>query len=102
MTIPGMKSKRSIISNVLYIPGMKSNFLSIGQLVKKNYKVVVEDKMIRVVDANGRLILKDPIYQNITFKIELNVMEHKCLSTATSRDKWIWLYRLGHLNFREI
>ena len=27
--------KRSVISNVLYIPGMKSNLLSIGQLVEK-------------------------------------------------------------------
>ena len=54
--------KRSVISNVLYIPGMKRNFLSIGKLIEKNYKVSIEDKMIRVVDANGRLILKAPMY----------------------------------------
>ena len=94
--------KKSVISNVLYIPGMKSNSLSIGQLVEKNYKVSIEDKLMRVVDANGRLILKAPMSQNRTFKIELNVMEHKCLSTAASRDEWIWHYRLGHLNFRDI
>ena len=29
-------------------------------------------------------------------------MEHKFLSTASSRDGWIWHYRLGHLNFRDI
>jgi len=94
--------KRSVISNVLYIPGMKSNLLSIGQLVEKNYKVSIEDKMMRVLDSNGRLILKAPMSQNRTFKIELNVMEHKCLATATSRDEWIWHYRLGHLNFKDI
>ena len=44
--------KRSVISNVLYIPCMKSNLLSIGQLVEKNYKVTVEDKLMRVVDEN--------------------------------------------------
>ena len=53
--------KRTVISNVLYIPGMKSNFLSIGQLVEKNFKVSIKDKMMRVVDARGRLILKAPI-----------------------------------------
>ena len=94
--------KKSVISNVLYIPGMKSNLLSIGQLVEKNYKVSIEDKLMRVVDANGRVILKAPMSQNRTFKIELNVMEHKSLSTAASRDEWIWHYRLGHLNFRDI
>ena len=66
---------------------MKRNFLSIGQLVEKNYKVSIEDKMMRVVDANGRLISKAHMYQNRTFKIELNVMEHKFLSTAASRDE---------------
>ena len=49
--------KKSVIFNVLYIPGMKINLLSIWQLVEKNYKVSVEDKMMRVVDANGKLIL---------------------------------------------
>ncbi|GAU30941.1 hypothetical protein TSUD_143890 [Trifolium subterraneum] len=33
--------KQSLISNVLYIPGMKSNLLSIGQLIEKNYKLLV-------------------------------------------------------------
>jgi hypothetical protein len=53
--------KRSVISNVLYIPSMKSNFLRIGQLVEKNYKVSIGDKMMRVLDSNGRLILKAPM-----------------------------------------
>ena len=43
--------RRSVISNVLYIRGMKRNLLIIGQLVKNNYKVIVEDKMMRVVDV---------------------------------------------------
>ena len=57
--------------------------------------------MMRVVDENERLILKAPMSLNRTFKIELNVMEHKFLSTAASRDEWIWHYRLRHLNFRD-
>ena len=81
-------NKRSVISNVLYILGMKRNLLSIGQLVKKNYKVSIKDKIMRVVDANGRLILKDPMSQNRTFKIKLNVIEHKFLLTIASRDEW--------------
>ena len=39
---------------------------------------------------------------NRTFKIELKVMEHKFLATTASRDEWLWHYRLGHLNFRDL
>lgn len=50
--------KQSLISNVLYIPFIKTNMLSIGQLIEKNYKVVIEDKMMRVLDSSDMLILK--------------------------------------------
>ncbi|GAU38503.1 hypothetical protein TSUD_396200 [Trifolium subterraneum] len=94
--------KQSLISNVLYIPGMKSNLLSIGQLIEKNYKVVIEDRLMKLTDANGRLILKAPMSQKRTFKIELDVLEHRCLATSASKDEWLWHYRLGHLNFNDM
>lgn len=65
--------KMSVISNVLYIPDMKSNFLGIRQLVKKNYKVSIEDNLMRVLYLGGRLIWKAPMSQNRTFRVELNV-----------------------------
>ncbi|GAU34193.1 hypothetical protein TSUD_162940 [Trifolium subterraneum] len=64
--------KQSLISNVLYIPGMKSNLLIIDQLIEKNYKVVIEDRLMKLTDANA------------------------------SKDEWLWHYRLGHLNFNDI
>lgn len=67
--------KRSGISNVLYIPEMKINLLHIWNLVEINYKILIEDKMMRVLDSCGRLILKVPMSQNRSLKIELNVME---------------------------
>ena len=60
--------KRSVISNVLYIPCMKRNFLGIAQLVEKNYKMSIKDKMMRVINVNGRLILKGPLSQNTSFE----------------------------------
>lgn len=79
--------KRSVISNVLYIPGMKINLLSIGKLIEKKYKVLIGDKIKRVLDSGDRLILKELMSQNRTFNIELNVLQHKCLTTTMSRDK---------------
>ncbi|XP_050888669.1 uncharacterized protein LOC127093811 [Lathyrus oleraceus] len=92
----------SRIKDVLYILGIKCNLLSIGQLLERGYKIRLEDKILRVLDSNGVLILKAPMTANRTFKVELKVMEHCYLATAASRDEWLWHYRLGHLNFRDL
>jgi hypothetical protein len=65
---------------------MKSNLLSIGKLIEKDYRVVIEDKLMKVTDSNGRLILKASMSQYRTLKIELNVLEHMCLAIAASKD----------------
>lgn len=61
--------KISVFFNVLYILSMKSNLLVTGKLVEKNYNVSIEDKIMRVLDSGGKLILKAPMSQNKTFKI---------------------------------
>lgn len=72
---------------MLYIPGMTSNLLIICQLIEKNYKVVIKDKMIGLLDSSEKLMLKASTSQNTTFEIELDVLEHRCLETATRRDE---------------
>lgn len=58
--------------------------------------------MLKVMDANGSLILKAPMAQSRTFKVELKVIENKYLAMAASREEWIFHYRLGHLNFKDL
>lgn len=61
--------KQSMMTNVLYITSMKSNLLKIGQLIEKIHKVLIEYKMMRTHNSRGKLILKEPMSQNRTFKI---------------------------------
>lgn len=100
VSIRRMNGKKSLMSHVLYIPGIKCNILSIGQMLEKNYKIHMEYKVLRFIDSRGNLIMKALMSKIGTFNIELNVIEHGCLATTTSREEWIWHYRLGHLNFR--
>lgn len=62
----------------------------------------MKNKGLRVLDAKGLLVFKVPMVANRTFKVELEVMENRCISTASSREEWTWHYRLGHLNFRDL
>lgn len=77
----------SFIKYVLYISGIKCNLLSIGHFLERNYKIHMENKVLKVMDANGSLILKAHMAQNRTFKVELKVMEHKYLATSASREE---------------
>lgn len=43
--------------------------------------------MLKVVDANGNLIIKAPMAQNIAFKVEMKVMEHRCLAMVANKEE---------------
>lgn len=94
--------EHSLIKDVLYILGIKYKFLSIGQFLERNYKIHIENKVLKVIEANDSLILKAHMTQNRTFKVEQKLMEHRCLAISASREEWIWNYRLGHLNFKDL
>lgn len=76
----------SLIKNVLYIPGIKCNILCIVQLLERGYKIHMENKELRVMDANRVLILKAHMATNRTLKVELKVMKHMGLTTTASRE----------------
>jgi hypothetical protein len=69
---------------------MKSNLISIGQLLEKIYVVKIEDNVLRVFDRKMRLILKAPVTKQRTIKIEFNVIEGNRLLTTASDEDWIW------------
>lgn len=49
----------------------------------------MENKTLHVMDANWVLVLKAHMAPNITFKVIMKVMEHKCLATTTNREESI-------------
>lgn len=61
--------KRSFISDVLFVPRMKSNLLSLGQLLEKGYVMQMEKKETRIYDGDKRLLIKAPLTRNRTFKV---------------------------------
>ncbi|WVZ19823.1 hypothetical protein V8G54_007145 [Vigna mungo] len=73
---------------------MKSNLLNLGQLLEKEYTMTMQQRYIEVFDETQRLVLKASLARNRTFK---------CLATTDAGEEgWIWHYRYGHLNFRNL
>ncbi|XP_047164065.1 uncharacterized protein LOC124833595 [Vigna umbellata] len=89
--------------NVLYVPTMRSNLLSLGQLLEKGYTMSMEQKHIEVFDERQLLVLKAPLARNKTFKVNLNPTIVQCLAAVNIEEEgWLWLYRFGHLNFKSL
>ena len=71
----------ALLSDVLFVPGMKSNLVSIGQLVEKGFKLKCEEGVLELFDQQGKRMLKIPLAQNRTFQVDLSVTESSCMST---------------------
>ena len=79
MMIQRKDGKKACISNVLYVPKMKSNLLSLGQLLEKGYTMEMKDNMLKVFDKDKKSVLKAPLSANRTFRIEIQISDQKCM-----------------------
>ena len=88
-----------IISNVYYVPNMKSNILSLGQLLEKGYDIHLKDYSLFLRDDKGNLITKVKMSKNRMFPLNIQNDVAKCLKACHNDPSWIWHLRYGHLNF---
>jgi len=92
-----------ILSDVYYIPRLRSNLISLGQLTEIGHKILLDENELEVVEKQSdRLIMKVPRTVNRMYKIELNTVEHVCLMASIENEAWLWHGRLGHVNFRSL
>ncbi|KAK2381647.1 hypothetical protein QL285_069238 [Trifolium repens] len=103
IVIQRKNGRKSVIEKVLYVPGMQCNLMSVGQLLDKGFKVVLEDGTLQLFDPKKNLILKSAQSKNRTFKTQLKAIEYECLAATTeSKDSELWHKRYGHLNFKSL
>ncbi|GKV36625.1 hypothetical protein SLEP1_g44733 [Rubroshorea leprosula] len=87
------------ISNVFYVPELKTNLLSIGQLQEKGYEIIIKNGVCRIQDSKFGLIAQVKMTANRMFPLHLNCASQSCFSVKTNDVAWLWHSRYGHLNF---
>ncbi|XP_019431131.1 PREDICTED: uncharacterized protein LOC109338370 [Lupinus angustifolius] len=78
--------KKAYISNVLYVPKIKSHLLGLGQFLEKGYTMKMKDGMLKVFNKNMHNILKAPLSANRTFNIGIQISNQKCLQSTIMKD----------------
>jgi len=79
---------------VYYVPDLKTNILSMGQLMEKGYSVIMKDRVLELRDKLGYLITRVEMKQNKMYKLEL-----RCLKLDVEDEVMKWHFRFGHLHF---
>ncbi|CAJ2657083.1 unnamed protein product [Trifolium pratense] len=101
MVIKRKNGSSAIVENILFVPGMDCNLLSVGQLIEKGFSVSIKNEYFELYDPANMLVLRSPLAKNRTFKTVINNATVECMK-AVSEDKqnWLWHLRFGHLNFK--
>ena len=89
-----------LISDVMYVPDINQNLLSVGQLVEKSFSVIFKKKQCLIKDANNDEVFKIKM-RNKSFS--LDPMEEKQTDyPVVGNNAEIWNKRLGHFHHTTI
>ncbi|KAG8490019.1 hypothetical protein CXB51_016093 [Gossypium anomalum] len=89
-----------IIKNVLLVPEIDRNLLSIAQLLEKGYSVVFKGQECQITDPNGSSLMTVTMSDKC-FEVDWSGDSHSA-HTASTEDTKLWHQRLGHANFKSI
>ncbi|XP_055527158.1 uncharacterized protein LOC129719773 [Wyeomyia smithii] len=93
------------VHDVLFIPHLSTNFLSVVQIVKNGFQVVFQTSGCEIYNTQGKLVATG-VVENVLFKLEqLEGVCHRAsqamLSSAIASAE-TWHKRMGHLNYNSV
>ncbi|KAG8498881.1 hypothetical protein CXB51_005279 [Gossypium anomalum] len=94
------RSGNKVISDVLFVPDIDQNLLSVGQLVEKGYSLVFENGACVVKDTYGQELISVAMTDKC-FMLNMNQLEKKAY-TSLADNTDLWHRRLGHVNYRSL
>ncbi|KAI5330093.1 hypothetical protein L3X38_029490 [Prunus dulcis] len=92
---------RRYIHEVLLVPSLDENLLSVGQMMEHGYYVLFWGNMAVIFDDGSlnNVVAKVVMGGNRCFPLSLESMTPAARNASVIEDPWIWHRRLGHLNF---
>ncbi|KAD1527671.1 hypothetical protein E3N88_42680 [Mikania micrantha] len=88
-----------LLMDVYYIPTLRTNIISLGQVTEIGFKVVMEGDQLAIYDQRRRQMMLVPRTINRLYKVQLNIESPISLIAKINEVDWLWHARMGHLNF---
>ncbi|XP_058202739.1 uncharacterized protein LOC131317183 [Rhododendron vialii] len=77
-----------IISDVYFVPKMKSNILSLGQFLERGYEILIKDRCLSLKDERNNLVAKVSMTKNRMFLLNIQTNVAKCLKASVKDMSW--------------
>jgi hypothetical protein len=99
----GNNGNQWLLRDVYFIPKLRANLISFGQLAENGHMVVLDEDILTITEkCPRRMIMCVQRTGNRLYKIGLNVGEPVCLLASMEDQGWLWHGRLGHVNFHAL
>jgi hypothetical protein len=102
MVKEGRHNEHKVLSGVYYIPKLKSNIVSLGQLEEAGCDIRMYNGCLQVFDQEKNPLISAPRTGNRLYTVKLGVVPPVCLPSKLKDEAWLWHARFGHLNFRAL
>lgn len=94
-----------VISDVFYLPDLKNNLLSIGQLQEHNLGILIQNGECRIYHHERGLIMQTRMSANRMFillaeRVSLQQPVAACFKVTAESQTELWHRRYGHLHFK--
>ena len=93
-----------VVKDLFFIPELKNNFLSIGQLQERGLAIVIKDKACKIYHPTRGFIMQTLMATNMMF-ILLAIMitqPSNCLIANEDDLSYLWHHRYSHVNNKSL
>ena len=98
------KIGKRYIKEVMLVPGLKENLLSVGQMMEHGYYLVFGDHKMEIYDdgSYSNMVAIVSMKGNRSFLMKLQSEMHIAFKASVCHSTTMWHRRLGHLNLSSL
>ena len=90
------------LSNVLFVPKLEANILSLGRLDEEDYRIVMGEGKLTIFNPFGQLFAEVHRSSGRLYLLKLSIINQCLITTEATPEDSIWHSRFGHLNFHTL
>ncbi|CAL1393467.1 unnamed protein product [Linum trigynum] len=95
------EGNKTLIRDVLYVPELTLNLLSMGQLMLKNYKLLFDNGVCDIINkADNFMVVKVLMTSNRIFSLAMSQNGEVAFKSENRDQSFQWHLGYGHPNFK--